>query len=128
MIRRAIAKARFMALLPYSPDHTRVTNMLAPRTPAETGEGDSTEAAADATDGPAEGQSAPETAEAAAADSGEQTPEAKESGTEESAPAAEPVAAEATEEEAPTASTEPAPDVAQPEDKPESDDGEEAKA
>ena len=35
MVRRAIVKARFMALLPFSPDHTRVTNMLAPRTPGE---------------------------------------------------------------------------------------------
>ncbi len=33
VVRRAILRARFMALLPYAPDHTRVTNNLAPRTP-----------------------------------------------------------------------------------------------
>ncbi len=31
VVRRAILRARFMALLPYAPDHVRVTNNLAPR-------------------------------------------------------------------------------------------------
>ncbi len=81
MVRRAIVKARFMALLPYSPDHVRVTNMLAPRTPAEAvaAESDETTAAASVTDETPQGESV-ELAEAAAA-TGEAVPAPEQSTT-----------------------------------------------
>ena len=97
-----------MALLPFSPDHTRVTNMLAPRTP---GEAAASEAGAVV--------QATEVKEAAAV---EPAPAA------EAAPVAEPATAESTQQETPSASTASAPDVAQPEGKSETDDMEAAKA
>ena len=83
MVRRAIVKARFMALLPFSPDHTRVTNMLAPRTPGE----------------------------AAASEAGAvvQATEVEATAAVEPAPVAEPATAESTQQETPSASTASAP-------------------
>ena len=128
MVRRAIAKARFMALLPYSPDHTRVTNMLAPRTPAEAAETESDGTAAEVTDGPPEGESAAEsTGAAVAAEPAEQPTDAAESAAVESPPAEPAGTPVATQEEAAPASAESPADVAQAEAKTESDDSEEAK-
>ncbi len=122
MVRRAIAKARFMALLPYAPDHTRVTNMLAPRTPAESSVSDEAEAGEEST------AAAEATAEANAADAVEQPAVAQESGAVESAPAEQAATTvEASQERTAPASTAAAPDVAQPEDKSSSDDSEQAK-
>ena len=127
MVRRAIAKARFMALLPYSPDHTRVTNMLAPRTPAESDEVDSVEASAEveAGDGTPEGEPAEQTAETETAATAEQATTEEATGAAGDAPAPETTTA-AQEETAP-ASAEASADVAQAEAKTESDDSEEAK-
>ena len=128
MVRRAIAKARFMALLPYSPDHTRVTNMLAPRTPAEASETDSEGPAAEVTDGPSEGEAAAESGGAAAAvESAEQPTNTAEPEAVESPPAEDAGTPAATQEEAAPASAESPADVAQPEGKTESEDSEEAK-
>ena len=130
MVRRAIAKARFMALLPYAPDHTRVTNMLAPRTPAESPETDETGAGEESTaaaEGPAEGGSAEPTAEANAAGAVEQPAVAREPSAVESAPDGQAATVEASQEETAPASTAAAPVVAQPEDKSASDVSEEAK-
>ncbi len=131
MVRRAIAKARFMALLPYAPDHTRVTNMLAPRTPAESSVTDEAEASEESTaaaEGPSKDGSAEATAEANAADAVEQPAVAQESGAVQSAPAEQAATTvEASQEGTAPASTAAAPDVAQPEDKSSSDDSEQAK-
>ena len=127
MVRRAIAKARFMALLPYSPDHTRVTNMLAPRTPAETAEVDSAETPAEASDGAPEGESTAQSAETTAADTVEEGNKAEETEPAEGATAAAPDAPVAAQEEAAPASDEPPADVAQPGGETESADTEEAK-
>ena len=127
MVRRAIAKARFMALLPYSPDHTRVTNMLAPRTPAETVEVDSADTSAEAGDGAPEGESTARAAEATAVDSAEQVNKAEEAEGAEDAKAAVSDAKVAVQEEAAPASAEASADVAQPEGETESADSEEAK-
>ena len=127
MVRRAIVKARFMALLPYSPDHTRVTNMLAPRTPAEAAERESGEASTDATDGTPGGESAAQTAPAPAVGAVVQAAEVEASKVVGSAPVAESANAETTQQATPSASTASAPDVAQPEGKSETDDREEAK-
>ena len=130
MVRRAIVKARFMSLLPYSPDHTRVTNMLAPRIPAEASKSEASETSTDATGvtvGPPEGESVAQSTEAPVAEAGVQATEVKEAAAVEPAPAAEPATAESTQRETPSASTTSAPDVAQPEGKSKTDDMEVAK-
>ena len=130
MVRRAIVKARFMSLLPYSPDHTRVTNMLAPRTPAEASKSEAGETSTDATGvtvGPPEGESVAQSTEAPTAEAVVQATEVKEAAAVEPAPAAEPATAESAQQETPSASTASAPDVAQPEGKSETDDMEVAK-
>ena len=125
MVRRAIAKARFMALLPYSPDHTRVTNMLAPRTPAESDEVDSVESSTETGEGAPEGEPAAQAAAAATDGAVEQVTTKEATGTAEGAPAPDTTAA-AQQETAPASAASPA-DVAQPEGKSESDNSEEAK-
>ena len=112
-----------MALLPFSPDHTRVTNMLAPRTP---GEAAASEAGAvvQAT----EVKEAAAVEPAPASEAVAQATEVKEAAAVEPTPAAEPAIAESTQQETPSASTASAPDVAQPEGKSKTDDMEAAKA
>ena len=127
MVRRAIAKARFMALLPYSPDHTRVTNMLAPRTPAESDGVDAAEASTEAGDREPAGGPAAQAAVAATDGAVEQVTTAEATGAAEGAPAPAPDTTAAAPEEAAPASAESPADVAQAEAKTESDDSEEAK-
>ena len=112
-----------MALLPFSPDHTRVTNMLAPRTP---GEAAASEAGAVVQATEVEATAAVEPVPAAAAVG--QATEVEGTTAVEPAPVAEPAIAESTQQETPSASTASAPDVAQPEGKSETNDMEAAKA
>ena len=112
-----------MALLPFSPDHTRVTNMLAPRTP---GEAAASEAGAVVQATEVKEAAAVEPVPAAAAVG--QATEVEGTTAVEPTPAAEPAIAESTQQEMPSASTASAPDVAQPEGKSETDDMEAAKA
>ena len=113
--------------MPYSPDHTRVTNMLAPRTPAESDVVDSVEVSADSGDGAREGEPAAQAAAATAGDAVEQVTEAKETESAEGSKAEATDSTEAAREETAPASAETPADVAQPEGKTESDDSEEAK-
>ena len=118
-----------MALLPFSPDHTRVTNMLAPRTPGEAAASEA-EAVVQAT----EVKEAAAVEPAPTSEAVVQATEVKGTTAVEPAPAAEavmvaePATAESTQQETPSASTASAPDVAQPEGKSKTDDMEAAKA